>query len=451
MKHLVIIGSVWPEPDSSAAGTRMWQLIELFQQDLWQITYASASTPSTHRMDLPARGVAEARISLNCDSFDAWLLEQQPTAVLFDRFMTEEQFGWRVARICPEALRLLDTEDLHSLRAARRQRLKDKQSEIGGNEANRQAVGPVLDSPRQLFEEMATSDIAQRELAAIYRSDLSLMISEFEMALLTDQFGVAPALLHYLPLLVDDRSDDSNGRLQPVQGSFNSAKGHFNPAKGFAEREHFVSLGNFRHPPNWDAVLWLKHQLWPALRARVPGAQLHLYGAYPPPKATALTNTREGFLVKGWAPDARVVISQARVCLAPLRFGAGLKGKLLEAMVCQTPSVTTAIGAEGMSGASPWPGAIADDAPAFVEAAAGLYQDESLWRSAQANAPALLSQRYARTRFSESWYRRLASLLENLEARRRANFVGAMLRHHQHRSTQYMGQWIASKNRRQES
>lgn len=432
MKHLVIIGSVWPEPDSSAAGTRMWQLIELFQEDRWQITYASASTPSSHRMDLPARGVAEARIKLNCDSFDAWLVEQRPTAVLFDRFMTEEQFGWRVAQSCPEALRLLDTEDLHSLRAARWQRLKEKQREVGGNESNRQAVGPVLDSPSQLFERMATSDIAQRELAAIYRSDLSLMISEFEMALLTDQFGVAPELLHYLPLFTDDAL-----RLER--------------APCFDERQHFVSLGNFRHPPNWDAVLWLKHQLWPALRARVPGAQLHLHGAYPPPKATALTNTREGFLVKGWAPDARAVISGARVCLAPLRFGAGLKGKLLEAMVCQTPSVATTIGAEGMSGSNAWPGAIADEASAFVEAAAGLYQDESLWRSAQANAPALLSQRYARTRFSESWYRRLASLLENLEAHRRANFVGAMLRHHQHRSTQYMGQWIASKNRRQES
>jgi len=219
------------------------------------------------------------------------------------------------------------------------------------------------------------------------------------------------------------------------------------PALGFAERQHFVSLGNFRHPPNWDAVLWLKHRLWPALRQRLPNAELHIYGAYPPPKATALHNAREGFLVKGWAPDAQEVIRRARVCLAPLRFGAGLKGKLLDAMGCGTPSVTTGIGAEAMAGDFSWPGAIADEPAAWVAAAENLYGAPQRWQTAQSCCAPLLQARFQPPIFADSWAKQLAALRANLEAHRRSNFVGAMLNHHQHRSTQYMSQWIEAKTR----
>src|SRR5690606_35481372 len=118
----------------------------------------------------------------------------------------------------------------------------------------------------------------------------------------------------------------------------------------WAQREHFVSIGNFRHAPNWDAVLCLKHSIWPLTRAQLPRAQLHIYGAYLPPKASALHNATQGSYIRGWAEDARVVMQHARVCVAPLRFGAGLKRKLLEAMECCTPSVTSPLGAEGKQG-----------------------------------------------------------------------------------------------------
>src|SRR5690606_24068137 len=98
-----------------------------------------------------------------------------------------------------------------------------------------------------------------------------------------------------------------------------------NALPGFAAREHFIAIGNFRHEPNWDSVLWLKHQLWPLIRRRCAPLsdrlpELHIYGAYPPPKATQLHNPKEGFHIKGWAEDAGEVMRQARVCLAPLRF-----------------------------------------------------------------------------------------------------------------------------------
>ncbi|MBX9754158.1 MAG: glycosyltransferase family 4 protein, partial [Pseudomonadaceae bacterium] len=216
---------------------------------------------------------------------------------------------------------------------------------------------------------------------------------------------------------------------------------------GFAEREHFISIGNFRHAPNWDAVLWLKNSIWPLIRQQLPKAQLHIYGSYTPPKATALHNAAQGFQVLNWAPDALEVMRNARVCLAPLRFGAGIKGKIADALLCGTPNVTTPIGSEGMHGELPWPGQIASSAQAIADAAVQLYRDQAAWQQAQDAGWALLAARYERTHFAALLLARVAQCRANLAELRRNNFTGSMLRHHLHKSTQYMAQWIEAKNR----
>ncbi|OEC35838.1 Glycosyltransferase involved in cell wall bisynthesis [Pseudomonas cuatrocienegasensis] len=429
MRQVLIIGYVWPEPCSSAAGSRMVELIELFRRQGWPVTFASAAALSEHRLDLASLDVPEVSIRLNCDSFDGFVAALQPDLVLFDRYFTEEQFAWRVERVCPEALRVLDTSDLHSLRDARQRSLKARQ-QICANERERQQVGAVLDDQATLYTQMAGSDVAQREIAAIYRSDLTLMISDYEMQMLQGPFAVPPALLHHCPLMLIPP------RQQPLP---------------FAQRAHFVSIGNFRHAPNWDSVLWLRHGLWPLIRQRLPRAELHVYGAYPPPKATALHAPALGFQVRGWASDAHEVMGAARVCLAPLRFGAGIKGKLADAMACGTPSVTTTIGSEGMAGALPWPGAVVADAHAFADAAVSLHEQPDAWARAQQAGYAILQTRFDREAHGMELVQRLLRLASEREGQRQANFVGAMLRHHAHKSTQYMSQWIAEKNRRTDS
>ncbi len=114
MKKLLVIGYVWPEPNSSAAGSRMLQLLRCLQQDGYQITYASPAQSSEHAVDLTSLDIEPVSIEINSNSFDEFILKLQPTAVLFDRFMMEEQFAWRVEKHCPNALRLLDTEDFAS-------------------------------------------------------------------------------------------------------------------------------------------------------------------------------------------------------------------------------------------------------------------------------------------------------------------------------------------------
>ena len=419
---LLVIGYVWPEPRSSAAGGHMMQILECFLEQGWQITFASPATEGEHKADLAELGIAEQTITLNCSSFDHFVSQLMPDVVLFDRFMMEEQFGWRVEKHCPAALRVLETSDLQSLRSARQLALKE-QLAAGHDDDFTQLL--TLDQAA-LFQRMAVSDIAQREVAAIYRSDLSLMISDAEIDLLTQQFKVPASLLLHCPLLLDSTAQ---------------------PVPEFAQREHFISIGNFRHAPNWDAVLWLKTSLWPLIRQQLPNAQLHVYGAYTPPKATALHNAREGFHVLNWAPDALEVMRQARVCLAPLRFGAGIKGKIADAMLCGTPNVTTPIGSEGMHGDLPWPGEIACTAQALADAAVQLYQDRAAWQQAQANGWALLAARYERKHFAPMLMSRIAECRRQLAEHRLHNFTGSMLRHHLLKSTQYMAQWIEAKNR----
>jgi len=419
--QVLVIGYVWPEPRSSAAGGHMMQILESFLAQGWDITFSSPAVTGEHKADLPALGIRECAIELNNSSFDDFITELAPDIVLFDRFMMEEQFGWRVEKCCPNALRVLETCDLQSLRDARHQRLKD----FLKAEPDADDLSPLFNPDLAAeFDYMADTDVAKREIAAIYRCDISLMISDVESRLLTEHFKVPAALLHWCPLMLTP----------PVDA--------FAP---FEDRAHFLSIGNFRHAPNWDAVLWMKNSVWPLIRQQLPGAQLHVYGAYTPPKATALHNPAQGFHVMNWAEDALQVMTAARICLAPLRFGAGIKGKLADAMLCGTPSVTTPIGAEAMG--EPWPGAVEHRASALANAAVALYQDRERWVHAQEAGRALLASRYAQGIHGPALVARLEQCRSELAEHRRRNFTGSMLRHHLHKSTQYMAQWIEAKNR----
>ncbi|SEM46762.1 Glycosyltransferase involved in cell wall bisynthesis [Pseudomonas sp. ok272] len=420
---VLVIGYVWPEPRSSAASGHVMQILETFLKQGWDITFASPAGAGEHKADLSALGIRECAIELNNSSFDTFVSELAPDIVLFDQFMMEEQFGWRVEKHCPQALRVLETSDLQSLRHARHQRLKERLK--ASDDLNDFTSLFAPDLPQE-FALMAGTDLAKREIAALLRCDLNLMISPVEIALLVEQFKLPPSVLHWCPLMPD----------LPTQ-----------PFVPFEDRAHFLSIGNFRHAPNWDAVLWMKTTLWPLIRQQLPGAQLHIYGAYTPPKATALHNPAQGFHVMNWAEDALQVMSAARICLAPLRFGAGIKGKIVDAMLCGTPTVTTPIGAEGMSGAMPWPGAMGETAEDLAAAAVRLYQDKAQWTQAQEAGTALLAAHYRQAVHGPALIERLHTAHNNLEQLRQQNFIGAMLRHHQHKSTQYMSQWIEEKNK----
>lgn len=408
-QRVLIIGFVWPEPNSSGAGTRMMQLIELYLKYDCKVTFACAAADSEFMFEVATLGVEKVSIVLNDTSFDSFVKSLNPDIVLFDRFMVEEQFGWRVAEQCPNALRMLDTIDLHSLRLARQKAVKEH----------------VAMQSEDLF-----SDTAKREIASILRCDISLLISEIEIGILEAQYKIDPKLLYYLPFLVDE-IDETTVNLWPT----------------FEDRKDFVFIGNFLHEPNWNAVQYLKETVWPLLRAALPEASLHIYGAYANQKVLQLHQLKERFLIKGRAANAYDVVSKARVVVAPIRFGAGAKGKLIEAMQCGTPSVTTVIGAESMQGDLPWNGVISDDVETMVAAAVALYQNQELWEEAQQRGVVIVNERYSKTLFEADFMKHIVEIQQQLKQHRLANFMGAILMHHTTASTKYMSRWIESKNK----
>lgn len=409
MKNLLIIGFVWPEPNSTAAGSRMLQLIELLQKNGFTVTFVCAASKSKNSFEFGELNIKTFNIHLNDSSFDLLVKKINPDFVLFDRFLTEEQFGWRIAENCPEAIRILDTEDLHFLRHARQVAYQNNEIVTLNHLKN---------------------DLAKREIASIYRCDLTLIISKYEMKLLKKTFKIDKSLLIYLPFLLNKIN------LETLRSY---------PA--FLNRNHFISIGNFKHKPNVDSVRYLKEVIWPLIHKKLPEAQLHIYGAYASEKGLQLQNKKEGFLIKGWAESVEEVFINARVCLAPLRFGAGLKGKLIDAMQFGAPSITTNLGAEAMHNKLPWNGFITDDPNEFALKSIELYTNEKLWINAQKNGIEIINRCFSKEKYEKRLLSRIKGISKNKEKHQLKNFIGAMLQHHTIQSTKYMSKWIEEKNK----
>jgi glycosyltransferase involved in cell wall biosynthesis len=457
--RVLFIGLVWPEPTSTAAGQNILSYINLFISNGYEVTFACAADKSEHSVALTTIGVKEQPITLNDSSFDTFVCQYAPNIAVFDRFISEEQFGWRVSSSAPLCMKILDCEDLHFLRDARHQAYKN---------TNKSDVN--ADIPEQANSYLY-SDICKRELASIIRCDLSILLSNYEYQLLTTVFSIPKTILHYCPFLLPELTVKS--------------------LKTYAQRVDFISIGSFRHAPNWDAVLTLKQKIWPQIHQALPSARCHIYGSYLTPKAKLLENKKQGFLVHGYAQKAKEVIGSARVLLAPLNFGAGIKGKLVDAMQCSTPSVTTDIGAEGLLPATLdendkgdfdasniipmprsdksditnlvnqssdqfelWPGAINNiqsSTNAFIKSSIALYTNEKEWTLASNKSQPLYSSIFNYAQQSKQLMHCIDFITSSLTKHRQQHFIGQVMQHHTINSAKYMSQWIEAKTRLKEN
>ncbi|KAL4458640.1 hypothetical protein ABPG75_013505 [Micractinium tetrahymenae] len=501
-KSVLFISSVWPERSSSAAGVRTSDLLASFQRRGWAATYACSSAPNEHAAALAAAGVATHGVPPNREAALAEALAAAaPAAVVFDRFYNEEAFSFCVRELAPHALRVLDMQDFHALRACR-QRL----AEAGAPPAEVLAARPDAHAPECL-----------RELAAIHRSDLTLVCSPVEVDMLTRHYGVPASKLVLAPFFAppSPHARTATGEGAPAAAAAAALGVGSTEAAGpggaggtvacppFHERRHFVMIGNWRHPPNLDSARWACSELWPALCAALPpgereGVELHLYGAYAVGAAQQLHRPKEGVRMLGFAPSLDIML-QYRVLLAPLRYGAGLKGKVVDAWWHGLPVITTPIGAEGMTTAvagpadlaaagaaaaagtaaaaamadpacegyiwqlgdssgsgngddaagaaqGEWGGLCGADTPAGLAAAAALlYSDQHLWSSCQQRGFQLLGLLYDGERNLGRVHAAIEAAAAELEARRAVDFTGAMLWSQQLRATEYFSRWIELK------
>lgn len=406
-KKVLFIGLVWPEPTSSAAGTRIIQLISIFKGAGAEVIFASAAKKTEYSYPLSESGVQEKEILLNSKLFDEWILNIQPQVVIYDRFMIEEQFGWRVRLHCPHALSILDTEDLHFLRHAR-------------TVANKKKTALNLNN-----------EITKREIASILKCDLSLIISEYELEILKCQFNIPSFLLYYLPFLEKVNNHQQQAELL-----------------NFRQRSHLMFIGNMLHQPNWHTVQYLKKEIWPVLRKLLPKAELHIYGAYTNQKVFQLHNADERFYVKGRAADAQETLKHYKLLIAPIQFGAGAKGKFIDAMHAGTPVVTTTLGIESMGTVQEWGGAVQNDPLSFSQAVVNLYMVEKEWKLAQTKGLQILNRRYNSSLFADDFLAFVRIEIPNVEIRRQKNVIGEILHHQAYNSLKYMSLWIEEKNKK---
>merc|ERR1719188_2668634 len=117
---------------------------------------------------------------------------------------------------------------------------------------------------------------------------------------------------------------------------------------GFSARHGAMFIGNWRHRPNRDAARWLIEEVWPRVHAALPDVELRIYGASPTPADMAMSNPAINAIVAGTCGSVEKAMRQHRLLVAPLRYGAGLKGKVTDAFRHGLVPVTTPVGAEGL-------------------------------------------------------------------------------------------------------
>ena len=371
----------------------------------------------------------------------------------------EERFSYRVRRVCPDALRVLDTQDLHSLRKARQALVQ------AGRSSRTVHAGACFVDPND--------SLLCRELSSMHRSDLSLLVSSYEQHLLTHHLGFPAHKLALAPFLYPDSA------IERIANAPSSGK------RSFTDRRNFIILGNFRHDPNADAVRYLHSEVWPRLRKLLGPSppECHVYGAYPGPDHIALDDPTVGFRVFGPVSNHLKKLAQYRVHLAAVRFGAGIKGKITDSWMCGLPVVTTPIGAEGMyladlPEASPTHATVpaagyicpatgscsghpsreitlafggrvtpADDPDKLASAAAILYTDAAAWAAAQAVGATTLKRHFSAQAVAPGLMHTLAEAYTCRANRQRADGGSAVFWHPGVLGPACMGEYLEMKNK----
>ncbi|MDQ3494464.1 MAG: glycosyltransferase [Pseudomonadota bacterium] len=339
-RQVLVIDALTPCPDRDSGSLRLVNLMRVLRAEGAHVVFLPANREHAGRYthDLQRIGV-EAWYAPSARRAPAWLAEHGARfdAVLVCRHYVAREFLPLLRRHAPQAKILFDSIDLHYLREARA-------AEVDGD-------------PGLARQAAATR---KRELDVIARSDMTLVVSEAERELLGQ--------------------DAPQARVEVLSNLHEIA----GPGLSFDQRRDLVFVGGFRHPPNVDAVRWFVAEVFPRIRQHLPSVVFHCIGGDVPNAIQALAHA-EGVVVHGHVADITPYMDGCRIALAPLRYGAGVKGKINLSMAHGQPVVATTCGIEGMHLVDGRDVLVADDAGAFADAAVRLYGDEGLWHRLSVN------------------------------------------------------------------
>lgn len=339
-KQILVIDAMAPRPDHDSGSLRLVNLMRLLREEGAHVVFlpADVKRQEPYTTQLQHLGV-ECWHAPHAARPARWLREHGARfdAVMVSRHYVASEFLPLLREYAPQARLIFDTVDLHYLRERR-----------GAEVAGDTALARAAERTRAL------------ELGVIAQCDATLVVSEVEHALL--------------------REDAPSARVEILSNLHRIA----GPGKPFAERHDLVFVGGFRHPPNVDAVRWFVREAFPRIREQLPDVQFHCIGSHTPPEIQALA-TVPGVIVHGHVADIDPHMDGGRIALAPLRYGAGVKGKVNLSMAHGQPVVATACAVEGMHLRDGEDVLVGDSTDAFADAVVRLYRDEALWTSLARN------------------------------------------------------------------
>ena len=332
--RILVVDSMTPDPTRDSGSLRLSAILRLLNEQGWSVSFMPDDGRATEQ---EVRALGALGVEVLCrpwiEDLPRWLRSNgsELHAVILCRHTVAGQYVSLIRRLVPRARLLFDTVDLHFLREQRAAELS------GSTSMARQA-------------QMSRKS----ELSLIEQCDVTFVVSQHEQTLLLNELPHAN-----IELL---------SNIHEVHGCRQSHE----------TRKNFVFIGGFGHPPNADAVRWIAREILPALRTQLPDARVHILGDVTEAARTELQ--APGLELHGRVPDLTPWLDGALASLAPLRFGAGVKGKINMAMSYGVPVIATPLAVEGMHLKQGQDVLLVDTAEGFAHAARELQQNEELWK-----------------------------------------------------------------------
>ena len=356
MSKIIYFSRIWPMQHLSAASVRVLSIIDMLQKLDYEVHFVSSQKLTNERKEmieavLPNKTYRQIDPN-NFKAITKYLNGfETPFLSIFDTFVTEEYYGHFMYSMHPETPRILDTQDLHSLRVARLKKFEEIQKSSPGDFWSAEHMNTVLKE----FPSALEDDYHARELASIYRSDITWISSEYEKMMLERLYGLERLLV--MPIFYEGNQIDASKYL--FQREYTpKIEGDFSEPRAFQRRSNFVWLGNFAHSPNLQAVDYLISEIWPKISKKLESKknlkktpELHIYGANFPKEMKDKIRGIPRVKARGLMPSLERLM-RYRALLAPLFYGAGIKGKITSSWVNLLPVITTPVGSEGLYSSS---------------------------------------------------------------------------------------------------
>lgn len=339
VRRMLIIDACTPTPDKDSGSVRMFAFMKLLVKRGVKVVFipSNLAFDEKYTRELQAEGV-EALYHPYVSSIENYLKTNGSVfdCVLLSRVYVANSYMLAVKKYCPQATVIFDTVDLHFIRERR-------QAEVERDDKKMKAA----EEQREL------------ELSFVNQSDITLVVSEIERGVIRDE-------------LASENKSSCMPRVE-VLSNIHQVCGR---NAGYDERRGILFIGGYDHTPNVDAVQYFCETIFPLIRSEEQDIEFYIIGSHVPDEVKALEG--DGVHVVGYVEDIQPYFEKIRLSVAPLRYGAGVKGKINSSMSYGVPVVSTTLGVEGM-GLNDDEVVVADDPASFANAVLNVNGDRELW------------------------------------------------------------------------